>query len=86
MGSGDIFLAFSTVEKDAEEGSAFSEIRSLGNDWLTPVFEATVQATEEAVINAMLKAETMVGVNSLRVPRLPHAELVEVLRNYNRIE
>ena len=85
-GSGDIFLAFSTVEKNAEEGAAFSEIRTLGNDWLTPVFEATVQATEEAVINAMLKAETMVGANDLRVPRLPHADLVEVLRKYNRIE
>lgn len=86
-GSGDLFLAFSTADIGAgESDSAIEEVRSLSNEWITPVFEATVQATEEAVINAMLKAETMVGADGLRVPRLPHAELVEILQRYNRLE
>ncbi len=86
-GSGDIFLAFSTASASAEDpDSPITQVRSLRNGWMTPVFEATVQATEEAVLNAMLKAETMVGADGLWVPRLPHAELIEILKRYNRFE
>ncbi|MEM8683945.1 MAG: P1 family peptidase [Pseudomonadota bacterium] len=76
--SGDIFIAFSTANKVAfDEGPAL--VQSLANPHLTPVFLATVEATEEAVVNAMVAAETMTGADGYRVPRLPHDELVQVL-------
>ena len=58
----------------------------LGNDDLNPLFLATVQATEEAVINAMVAAETMTGIDDHTVIALPHDRLQEVLRKYNRLE
>jgi L-aminopeptidase/D-esterase-like protein len=57
----------------------------LPNDRLSPIFEATVQATEEAIVNAMIAAETMVGANNRKVVALPHDRLMEVLRKYHRI-
>jgi L-aminopeptidase/D-esterase-like protein len=56
----------------------------LPNDRINPVFEATVQATEEAIVNAMLAAETMTGADSIRAYALPHDRLVAALRKYNR--
>ena len=56
----------------------------LPNDNLNPVFEAVVQATEEAIVNAMVGAETMTGVNGHKVFALPHERLQEVLKKYNR--
>ena len=56
------------------------------NDALNPVFEAAVQATEEAIINAMIGAETMTGVNGHTVTALPHERLREVLKKYNRLQ
>ena len=58
----------------------------LPNSSLTPVFAGAVLATEEAILNAMLAADTMVGANTVRVPGLPHAELQRVLKKYNRLE
>jgi L-aminopeptidase/D-esterase-like protein len=57
----------------------------LPNDRITPFFEATVEATEEAIINALVAAETMVGVNDRKVIALPHDRLVQLLRKYNRL-
>jgi L-aminopeptidase/D-esterase-like protein len=57
----------------------------LPNDSLDPVFLATVQATEEAVINAMVVAKTMTGINDKTVIALPHDRLREVLKKYNRL-
>ena len=57
----------------------------LPNDALDPIFLATVQATEEAVVNAMVAAETMTGINNHTVIALPHDQLREVLRKYNRL-
>ena len=57
----------------------------LANDKMNPVFLATVQATEEAVINAMVAAETMKGINDFTVYALPHDKLREVLKKYNRL-
>jgi len=57
----------------------------LPNDSLNPIFLATVQATEEAVINAMVAAETMTGINNHTVAALPHDRLREVLKKYNRL-
>jgi L-aminopeptidase/D-esterase-like protein len=56
----------------------------LPNDQINPVFLATVQATEEAVVNAMIAAETMTGVNGHTVMALPHDRLRELLKKYNR--
>jgi L-aminopeptidase/D-esterase-like protein len=57
----------------------------LANDLLEQVFASTVQATEEAVINAMVAAETMTGIENHKVIALPHDKLREVLKKYNRL-
>lgn len=85
-GSGDIFIAFSTANAKAAAGANGAvNVSMLPNDALNPVFEATVQATEEAIINAMLGAETMSGAGGSRVTALPHDRLIEVLRKHNRL-
>ena len=58
----------------------------LGDERITPVYEATVQATEEAIINAMLAAKTMRGADGYVVPALPHDRLREVMRKYGRLD
>ena len=83
-GSGDLFLAISVANHDVKS-EGLSDVRMLGNDSLDPVFEATVEATEEAIVNAMVAAKTMVGINRNTVIGLPHDKLVEVLRKYNRL-
>lgn len=85
-GSGDIFLAFSTANEDAFNRDDMATVTMYPNDQLMPVFEATVQAVEEAIINAMIAAETMEGINGNKAYALPHDKLVEVLKKYNRID
>jgi D-aminopeptidase len=84
-GSGDIFLAFSTANPGAVGTTGLHQLSMLPNDSLNPLFLATVQATEEAVVNAMVAAETMKGVNDHEVIALPHDRLREVLKKYNRL-
>jgi D-aminopeptidase len=84
-GSGDIFIAFSTANPGAANPRGLRQLTMLPNDQLNPVFLATVQATEEAVINAMVAAETMTGINNRTVIALPHDRLREVLKKYNRL-
>jgi D-aminopeptidase len=84
-GSGDIFIAFSTANPDAAEGDRLANLQMLPNDLIEPLFAATVQATEEAVINAMVAAETMTGIENHRVIALPHGRLRDVLKKYNRL-
>ncbi len=83
--SGDIFLAFSTANPEAARRSGLASVTMLPNDRINPLFDATVQATEEAILNALIAAETMVGVDDVRVTALPHDRLVEVLLKYNRL-
>lgn len=85
-GSGDIFLAFSTANEQAFNRDETTSVESLPNDQLMPVFEATVQAVEEAIINAMVAAETMEGINGNKSYALPHDLLIETLKKYNRIQ
>lgn len=85
-GSGDIFLAFSTANEDAFNRDDMAAVTMYPNDQLMPVFEATVQAVEEAIINAMVAAETMEGINGNKAYALPHNKLVEILKKYNRID
>jgi D-aminopeptidase len=83
-GSGDIFLAFSTANPGAVGTKGLHQLTMLPNDSLDPIFLATVQATEEAVVNAMVAAETMKGIDDHEVIALPHDKLREVLKKYNR--
>ncbi|MCK5650866.1 MAG: P1 family peptidase, partial [Gemmatimonadetes bacterium] len=83
-GSGDIFLAFSTGNSGAWSESPTTHLDMLPNGHMNPLFEATVQATEEAILNAMVAAETMTGRDGLTAHALPHDRLQEVLRKYNR--
>lgn len=84
-GSGDIFIAFSTANSGANASQGLRQITMLPNEALDPLFLATVQATEEAVVNAMVAAETMTGVDNHTVPALPHDRLREILKKYNRL-
>ncbi len=84
-GSGDIFIAFSTANANSGSEKGLRSLTMLPNDSLNPIFLATVQATEEAVVNAMVAAETMKGINDVEVIALPHDRLREVLRKYNRL-
>jgi len=83
--SGDIFIAFSTANPHASRDSGLAQVSMAANDRITPLFEATVQATEEAIVNAMLAAQTMTGADDLTVYALPHDRLRDVLKRYNRL-
>jgi D-aminopeptidase len=85
-GSGDIFVAFSTANAGAVQPTGLRELKMIPNDEMNPIFEATVQATEEAIVNAMVGAETMTGVDDHRVIALPHARLRDVLKEYNKLQ
>jgi D-aminopeptidase len=84
-GSGDIFIAFSTANPGAASSTKVVSVQMLPNDSLDPVFAATVQATEEAVVNAMIAAESMTGIDNHHVTALPHDQLKTVLKKYNRL-
>jgi L-aminopeptidase/D-esterase-like protein len=83
--SGDIFIAFSTANPGAAAADHVVDLKMLPNDKIEPVFAATVQATEEAIINAMIAAETMTGIENHKVIALPHDKLRAVLKKYNRL-
>lgn len=85
-GSGDIFLAFSTANESAFNREVNTLVETLSNDQITPLLEATVQAVEEAIINAMVAAETMEGNNGNKAFALPHDLLKETLKKYNRLK
>ena len=84
-GSGDIFIAFSTGNPGAWSREGTATIASLSNDALSPIFRATVEATEEAVINALVAAKTMTGINGNTAHALPHDRLRNALRKYGRL-
>ena len=84
-GSGDIFIAFSTANPHSYYGDKPATIQTMINDDLNPIFDATVQATEESVVNALVAAEDMTGRDNHKVIALPHDQLREVLKKYNRL-
>jgi D-aminopeptidase len=86
--SGDLIVTFSTVpaEVNDEDQKRPSTIAPVANAAINPIFEATVQATEEAVVNAVVAARTMTGFRGTRVFGLPHDELRAILKRYNRLE
>jgi L-aminopeptidase/D-esterase-like protein len=92
-GSGDIFIAFSTANRGGDAGNSDSDgsalpaatIQRLASDAMDPLFTATAEATEEAIINAMLAADTMTGADYWRYYAIPHAELSNVLKKHGRL-
>jgi D-aminopeptidase len=84
-GSGDLFLAFSTANTGAGKKEGTVAVTMLPNERMNPLFESTVQATEEAIVNALVAAETMTGRDDHKVIALPHDRLREVLKKYNRL-
>ncbi len=83
--SGDLFIAFSTANREADAADSVAAWRAIPNEQINPVFEAVADATSEAILNAMLAAQTMTGANGLRVYALPHDRLLAALRKYGRI-
>lgn len=83
--SGDIFIAFSTANPGAARRHTTVDLRMLSNESLNPLFEATIQATEEAILNALVAAKTTVGINGNTAHALPHDRLREILRKYGRL-
>ncbi len=82
--SGDIFVAFSTANPYADAPPGPNVVRTVSNERITPLFTATVEATEEAIVNAMVGARTMTGVDGHTLVALPHEELQRVLKKYHR--
>jgi D-aminopeptidase len=85
-GSGDIFIAFSTANPGAANRTEISDLKMLPNDAITPLLLATVEAVEEAITNALIAGEKMTGINGNTVFGLPHDQVREILREYNRLE
>ncbi len=83
-GSGDIFIAFSTANARTANDTSVARVEMLPNPRMNPLFYATVQATEGAIVNALLAAETMTGADDLRVFALPRDRLMAALRKYGR--
>jgi D-aminopeptidase len=84
-GSGDIFIAFSTANSGVWANEHVAAVNMMHNDALDPVFAATLQATEEAIINAMIAADSMTGIDNHQVIAIPHDQLRAVLKRYNRL-
>jgi L-aminopeptidase/D-esterase-like protein len=84
-GSGDIFIAFSTANPKAAKEDGIAQLQMLPNERMNALFEATVQATEEAIVNTLVAAETMTGINDTKITALPHDQLRKVLEKYGRL-
>jgi D-aminopeptidase len=84
--SGDIFIAFSTANSGAANRTDNQKIEMIPNENMTPLFEATVQATEESILNALLAAKDMTGKDNTKVYELPEGRLVQILKKYDRIK
>lgn len=79
-GSGDIFVAFSTANRTASAEPGPNTVETVSNGKISPLFQATVEATEEAIVNAMVGAKTMTGVNGKRIEALPHDRVRELMK------
>ncbi|HIE61032.1 MAG TPA: S58 family peptidase, partial [Microbacterium sp.] len=84
-GSGDIFIAFSTANAGAGAGGGVTTVEMLPNGRMNGLIEATVHATEEAIVNALVAGKTIKGINNNTVHGIPHERLREVLKDYNRL-
>jgi D-aminopeptidase len=86
-GSGDLFIAFSTANPNVwAPDQVTHSVQTIPNDLMDPIFTGVVQATEEAVVNALVDNQTMTGADNHRVDALPHDRLRELLKKYNRLK
>jgi D-aminopeptidase len=86
-GSGDLFIAFSTANKNVWAADQVTHsVQTVPNDLIDPIFSGVVEATEEAVVNALVDNQTMTGAGNHRVEALPHDRLRELLKKYNRLK
>jgi L-aminopeptidase/D-esterase-like protein len=85
-GSGDLFIAFSTANPRAASSAGPVQVTMLSSRQISAVFDATVQATEEAIVNALVAGDTMTGINSRRVEAIDHERLRAALRKFNRLQ
>ena len=85
-GSGDIFVAFSTANPKSWSSTSTSKLSMLTNDRISPLFTATAQATEAAITNALLAAETTTGANDLRIYAMPVDRMLEAMKKYGRMK
>lgn len=85
-GSGDIFLAFSTANAHADDAPGPNSVFTVSNERISPIFTVTVEATEEAIDNAMVGAKTMTGVEGHTVIAIPHERLGEIMKKYGRYQ
>jgi len=84
--SGDIFIAFSTANPDAFSREKSTQVEMISNDQINPLFEATVQSVEEAIINAMVAADTMEGINGNTSYALPHDAVIRLLKKHGMVK
>ena len=86
-GSGDLFIAFSTANRNSwAPDQVTHSVQTIPNDLMDPIFTGVVEATEEAVVNALVDNQTMTGAGNHRVEALPHDRLYEILKKYNRLK
>ncbi len=85
-GSGDIFIAFSTANKNAFNNNEEEQVKVLPNEKMNALFTATIEATEEAIINALFAGNTMEGINGNKVHGLPINKVVQIMKQYNRLK
>jgi L-aminopeptidase/D-esterase-like protein len=84
--SGDIFVAFSTANAGAALADSVTRVQIVPNDAINPLFYATIQATEQSILNALLAADTMTGANYFRVYAMPHDRFIAAMRKYGRLK
>jgi L-aminopeptidase/D-esterase-like protein len=85
-GSGDIFIAFSTANKNSFSRTKETTATIFSNDQMGALFNATIQATEEAIVNALVAGTTTKGINDNTVYGLPHDAVIKILKKYNRVK
>ena len=84
-GSGDIFIAFSTANKKVFSANEEKQATTIANNLIDPLLEATVEATEEAIINALFAGKTLTGIHGNKVHGLPKEAVLRILKKYNRL-
>jgi D-aminopeptidase len=84
--SGDIFLAFSSANHGAAKEPGPNSVLTVSNERISPLFQATVEATEEAIVNAMVAAQTMTGVDGHTIEALPHDKLTELMKRSPQVK
>jgi len=84
--SGDIFIVFSTANAEAGKLKGLANLQMIPNEDINPFFTAVAEVVEESIVNAMVAAETMEGIDGNRAFAIPHDRLLAILKKYNRLK